>query len=325
MIRQQAFQNTGRKMLKGGLHCHTTRSDGKISPEETIQMHYDNGYDFLSLTDHNIYNYTNFAPGFPITVIPGVEADVTFHYGSPYTRRCYHTVCLGPAKEDGNGFEQDEKIRIKNVYSHLDGPQPEVIEGYQAFLDDVHSKGNLTIYCHPEWSCTPARYFEMQEGNIAMEVWNTTCVYSDDVDRDAAYWDEVLSTGKIIYGVATDDGHRKEWYCKGWVMVNAENNINAILEALKNGAFYSSCGPEIYDFYVDGETAVVECSPAAKIRLHTDKYQPIVKRSEDGSMTRAEFRIAGYDYARITIADKEGRYAWTNPIFLNRKKFGLED
>lgn len=46
MIRQQAFSGD-ETMLKGGLHCHTTRSDGKGSPEEVIRYHHQNGYDFL--------------------------------------------------------------------------------------------------------------------------------------------------------------------------------------------------------------------------------------------------------------------------------------
>ena len=36
MIRQAAF--TGKMpLLKGALHCHTTRSDGKGTPEETLR------------------------------------------------------------------------------------------------------------------------------------------------------------------------------------------------------------------------------------------------------------------------------------------------
>lgn len=34
--RQAAFINPG-KMLKGALHCHTTRSDGAGTPEEVIR------------------------------------------------------------------------------------------------------------------------------------------------------------------------------------------------------------------------------------------------------------------------------------------------
>ena len=49
MIRQAAFTH-GTKLLKGALHCHTTRSDGAGTPEETIRYHAQHDYDFMALT-----------------------------------------------------------------------------------------------------------------------------------------------------------------------------------------------------------------------------------------------------------------------------------
>lgn len=305
MKRQQAFAGC-EKMLKGGLHCHTTRSDGSVAPDEVIRIHYDHGYDFLALTDHRYYNYTNYAPDVPITIIPGMEFDNTFEYGKGF--RCFHTVCIGPAKEDGNGFEQDQRPESGKAKDQ---------EEYQSYLDDIHAKGNLTFYCHPQWSSTPARYFDKLEGDFAMEIWNSGCVIECDMDADAAYWDELLGQGKKIYGVATDDGHAKEQHCIGWVMVRAENTINAILTALKEGRFYSSCGPEIHDFYVEDGKAVVVCSPACKIRFHSDMHPTRFSYSGDGSLTRAECNVNGYQYVRAVVIDQNGKYAWTNPIFLN--------
>jgi len=310
MKQQQAFIGN-EKMLKGGLHCHTTRSDGAGDPAEVIRLHYQNGYDFLALTDHRFYNYTNFAPEVPITIVPGMEYDNTFIIDKGF--RCFHTVCIGPAKEDGNGFDQDQKPDSGKAANQ---------EEYQPYLDDIHAKNNLTIYCHPEWSSTPARYFDKLQGDFAMEIWNSGCAIEDDMDTDAAYWDELLGQGKVIYGVATDDGHAMYHHCNGWVMVNAKNNINSILEALKNGAFYSSCGPEIYNFYAEGNKAIVECSPVTKIRLHSDMHPTKIQKSADGTMTRAEFDIqggwlGGYKYIRATVIDENGKHAWTNPIFLD--------
>ena len=57
-IRQKAFTGEN-KLLKGALHCHTTRSDGKVTPDDVIRLHKANGYDFMAITDHNIYNYKN--------------------------------------------------------------------------------------------------------------------------------------------------------------------------------------------------------------------------------------------------------------------------
>lgn len=305
MKRQQAFAGC-EKMLKGGLHCHTTRSDGSVAPDEVIRIHYDHGYDFLALTDHRYYNYTNYAPDVPITIIPGMEFDNTFEYGKGF--RCFHTVCIGPAKEDGNGFEQDQRPESGKAKDQ---------EEYQSYLDDIHAKNNLTIYCHPQWSSTPARYFDKLEGDFAMEIWNSGCVIECDMDADAAYWDELLGQGKKIYGVATDDGHAKEQHCIGWVMVCAENTINAILTALKEGRFYSSCGPEIHDFYVEDGKAVIICSPACKIRFHSDMHPTRFFYSGDGSLTRAECNVNGYQYVRAVVIDQNGKYAWTNPIFLD--------
>ena len=62
MIRQSAFENTGNKMLKGGLHCHTTRSDGQNEPGELLRDYANKGYDFVAITDHRKYSFENFAP-----------------------------------------------------------------------------------------------------------------------------------------------------------------------------------------------------------------------------------------------------------------------
>ena len=104
-------------------------------------------------------------------------------------------------------------------------------------------------------------------------------------------------------------------------MVNAEKDINSILSALENGEFYSSCGPEIYDFYIEDGKAVIECSPASKIRLHADAHPTRIVRAEDGLITRAEFDILNngvgeYPYVRMSVVDENGKMAWTNPIFL---------
>ena len=58
MKRQAAFENP-RRSLKGALHCHTTRSDGRGTPAEVIAKHAAHGYDFMALTDHRFYNYAN--------------------------------------------------------------------------------------------------------------------------------------------------------------------------------------------------------------------------------------------------------------------------
>ncbi len=304
MIRQAAFTH-GAKLLKGALHCHTTRSDGAGTPEETIRYHAQHGYDFMALTDHRVYNYANFAPDAGVTIIPGMEMDRNLPGPGIH---CHHIVTIGPEKERGNGFLQDQRFESAQITTAAE---------CQQMLDMLHDNGNMTIYCHPQWSGVSAREFEGLTGNFAMEIWNSGCAMEDGVDTNAAYWDELLAQGQVIYGVATDDGHQMHQHCNGWVRVNSANTVDDILQALKAGAFYSSCGPEIYDFRVEDGQAYIECSPAQRIQFRHFRAPYHLIEGEDGaSVTSGSIKIwEGTGYIRAVVIDEAGRRAWTNPIF----------
>ena len=303
MIRQTAFEGT-QPLLKGGLHCHTTRSDGLLSPEEVIRLHGRYGYDFLALTDHRIYNRTDYAPDSGVLILPGMEMDRLLALPG---RRWFHTVCLGPAGDPP--FAQDERFESGVV---------DDAEAYQPLLDSLHAAGFLTIYCHPEWSMTPARLFEKQRGNFAMEIWNSGCVLENGLDGNAAYWDELLLQGIRIFGVATDDGHARHHHGNGWVRVRAEKNVPDILRALREGAFYASCGPELHDFYIADGKAVVCCSPAERVAFRCGNRPLLLAHAGEGALTRAEIPVPeAAPYLRAEVGDAQGRKAWTNPIFLS--------
>ena len=70
---QQAFIDKDKKFLKGGLHCHTTRSDGKLTPEEVMEYAKSQGYDFMAITDHQIYTLQQYAPELGVITVPGME------------------------------------------------------------------------------------------------------------------------------------------------------------------------------------------------------------------------------------------------------------
>ncbi len=304
MNRQSAFRFPEKKMLKGGLHCHTTRSDGRVSPEEVIRLHGENGYDFLALTDHRRYNFRDFAPDAGVLIVPGMEMDrgLFNRYGM-----CFHTVCIGPEKEKGNGFEQDQTFESGTVADQFE---------YQSVVDSLRAAGNLVIYCHPDWSCTPYTSFDRLKGCFAMEIWNSGCAIANGMDTNAYCWDDLLKEGVRIWGVATDDGHSREQHCKGWVRVAAEKNVSDILRALEAGEFYASCGPELYDFYVDDGNVTVKCSPAAQIRIITGT-RPTAKKVGTG-LTEMTVPLAdAAAYVRAEITDDSGRMAWTNPIYLD--------
>lgn len=308
MIRQAAFIADNRP-LKGALHCHTTRSDGKGDPGEVMRMHKEHGYDFIALTDHRFYNYANFAPETGLTVIPGMEMDGNIQPSNGGVH-CFHTVSIGPSVDDGNGFAQDQRF---------ESARPADQYAYQSTVDMLRAANNMVIYCHPEWSNTPSHEFWDLKGCFAMELWNSGCVIEDDQDTDNGWvWDQVLLHGNRMWGVAADDGHAMYQHCNGWVMVNAKNDINSILRALRDGAFYASAGPEIRDFRIEDGRAIVECSPACRVTLRNGIRPVHVAESEPGeTITTAAFDLKdNYPFIRAVVTDQEGRKAWTNPIFL---------
>lgn len=309
MLRQSAFI-TDRPMLKGCLHCHTSRTDGRDTPEDVIAIYEENGYDFLALTDHRLYNYRNFLPGSKLTIIPGMEMDRNI---AP-TRRthCFHSVWLGREKPH-NPYEQDETFERGEVADQFE---------FQPLLDEAHEKGHLTICCHPQWSGTFNREFDQLKGNFAIELWNTGCVQDCECDINNGWiWDDLLMQGQRIYGVATDDAHHVPQYCKGWVRVNADNHVDSILDALNSGAFYSSTGPEIYDFWIDDDRqAHVKCSPCTTVQFHCATTIMTAQRAPEGeTVTEMTMSIPVPDYfpyLRVEVRDADGHVAWSNPIFL---------
>ncbi len=92
----------------------------------------------------------------------------------------------------------------------------------------------------------------------------------------------------------------------------------AILAALKRGDYYSSTGPMIHDLVVTpGESVTIRCSPAERIFV-TGKGPRSVYKYGSG-LIEAELDIRKFDspYCRVTVRDRNGGRAWSNPIWLN--------
>ena len=54
MQKEKMFQDSG-KWYKGNLHAHTVYSDGKLTPEQVIQMYKQHGYSFMCLSEHDFF------------------------------------------------------------------------------------------------------------------------------------------------------------------------------------------------------------------------------------------------------------------------------
>lgn len=303
-IHQGAFTGTA-PLLKGALHTHTTRSDGEMTPEQLLAEYKKLQYDFVALTDHRKYNKEYF--GSSLIIVPGMELDVVFAGTRGNGRHVIHSVCLGPA--DGGDFAQDEH------FPSFDIERP---EDFQPTLDEMHRRGCLTMYCHPRWSHTPVHEYMGLRGNFAMELFNTGTALENDIDTDNSLdWETVMDSGNRLFGTAVDDCHTPDQVGCGYVLVNAEKNVQSILDALASGNFYASCGPEIFDFRIEGDEAVLCCGPADRVSFSCNLMpQTLVPADSAKPVNEARMTIPHYaKYVRAAVL-RDGKRAWTNPIWL---------
>jgi hypothetical protein len=105
-------------------------------------------------------------------------------------------------------------------------------------------------------------------------------------------------------------------------MVKArELSRKAILEAIRQGLFYSSTGPVIEDLKIAGGKISLVTSPVKMIDFIADGILGIRRASLEKNICLAEYELTGQErYLRIEITDEKGKKAWTNPVLLKDLK-----
>lgn len=152
-----------------------------------------------------------------------------------------------------------------------------------------------------------------------MEIYNHKAQIETDRGDGIYLWDALLHAGRRVSAIASDDSH---WHnadaFAGWIMVKAEENTpQALIAALKRGAFYASQGPEIHAIARDGDAIEVACSPASSIILAGDMTWR--ERVVGAGLTRARLPLASErgGWRRLIVRDAMGRRAWSNPLWLD--------
>jgi hypothetical protein len=267
-----------------------------MSPEQMVDWHLTHGYDFLSLTDHRIRLDPAPYARDGLLLIPGIELN-----GHDASGRRYHLVGLGVA---------DSLRQVSGL-------------SLQAAVDVLRDAGGLAVLAHPYWSGQTSVDLLEAEGACGIEVFNGVCQKEQGKGLASVHWDDLLSAGKRLWGLAVDDAHGHPpdgdlgW---GWVMVKAaELSQEPILQALDWGAFYSSTGPEIHDLCLEDGVVTVSCSPVEHIHFVCDWALGGVVHAWDGPLlTEAQFQLRdrGETYLRVECIGREGRRAWSQPIFL---------
>ena len=300
------FKKTG-KLYKGNTHLHTTRSDGRMNPEEVFKKYMERGYSFVVLTDHIKYFNSNRYNTDEFLVLPGVEIHVEHDWDN---NRDHHVTGLYDPSQ-GATFEDEHQFNV-----------PKFSEK-QGRVDILNDNANLTIYAHPVWSRVEPEDLLKINNYDAIEIWNHECDFWSNSGEATFHWDYLLRKGRKVNGVASDDLHQKDdRSLGGFIMVQAEKLDNtAIADAIKKGNYYSSTGPEIDDFYIDQGTIYANGSDCKSISFITNaRNRRYSGDNENESINHAEHKLTGHEsYVRVEFEDFEGKRAWSNPIYIDKR------
>jgi hypothetical protein len=338
------------KYYKAAMHVHTTVSDGKKTPEETKDAYKALGYSIVAYTDHDVmvpHNELADDDFLPLTAVElarnskelkeiGFSAAKTVHmniYSCDKNAVTFPGFCeeavIFPASR---GYVTDEMRRGQDENTTYS------TEYINSVIARANQSGFLVSLNHPVWSLQNYNEYINYEGLFGVEVYNSSCVLMGFDDTEQPLYD-FLDKCENVRPMVGDDWHGGEKEIgKSCVWIGAEAlEYDKVFDALRNGDFYSSTGPEIYELSIDDGILKIRCSEAVKIVLSTERRRIKAARSDGGEpITSCEFDISDLlsehrmvegkyadlginkkTYIRLTVKDKNGDKAYTHAYYLD--------
>lgn len=202
---------------KANLHCHSTVSDGRLTPEEIKKAYTEKGYSIVAYTDHDVLiahdelNDENFLS------FHGYEIEVTEDKSGPEAKSTH--LCL--IQKDPRNLKQVCWHREKYLYSNTTLYKNKVIfdetkkdfertyspECVNEIIKEGRENGFFVTYNHPNWSGENAEIYNKYTGMHAIEICNYSCFNDGFDDYFPQAYDDLLRKGEKIYCISADDNH----------------------------------------------------------------------------------------------------------------------
>lgn len=204
--------------IKCEFHSHSHYSKGGAitvegfnSPEEMVERAKKIGLNCIALTDHDMIKGNKEAvkagKKHGITVIPGEEVRTA---GVDYKMRG-HVLALGIGEAVKPGLSVEETI------------------------DKIHEQGAIAIASHP-FDISRRGVREKSVLCDAIESFNAI-----NIERLANWKTKMYAKEHGLIGVTGSDAHWTEMLGYSYTICNADNNIDSILKAIKNGNVRLRC------------------------------------------------------------------------------------
>lgn len=300
---------------KANTHTHTSAplgSDGSSNISIVLNTYRNLNYSIIAITDHSKINNC-----------------------SAYTNLSSNFLCVN--SEEWTSTKHIVRINISSA----------VAGNSQNAVDSANNDGGFAIAAHPNWSSTLWTVNELVslQNYTAMEIYNKVIERLSPDPYAVQKWDDVLKTGKKIFGVAADDMHIiSSDLGFGFTKVYMpEFTKAAYINSMKTGYFYSSQGPSMDSgqfslacdestIYHMGETANcsairVNATISATNSSFTMKNITLIK---DGniinfitcSLQNCSFsyseNVSSSGYYRLEGIDTNNKRVWSNPIWVNK-------
>jgi hypothetical protein len=293
------------RFWRGNLHCHSDRSDGVKSPVEVAAAYRSAGYDFIALSDHFEERY-----GWRVTDTRGLRTP-------EFTTLLAAELSSGPWNASGVLWVTAVGLPL----AFAAPPAEHLAEG----IGRAHELAAFVVLLHPRLNNLEPQAIAQLPYFDAVEIYNHNNARTNPDSGDGAYMvDGLLERGRRVLINAGDDAHFEYPGDRfgGWVEVWAEAlDPEALLAALRAGAYYSTQGPRFERLELDGPTLLVETGPVHAIALSGPGERWLdgasVFDERGGEVREASFdlsRFAG-SFCRVTVVDPGGRRAWSNPIW----------
>ncbi len=287
ILSQESFRliADGKGYYVGDAHTHSTLSDGHSPLKDNFLSVYHKGHAWILTTEHNCNPgnkaFARAAAKGLTDFIPIVGNEITTNYGHMLE---YNTTYMHPAGYTGGMWEIMAAIR------------PTVGE-WQEIMDTIIEEGGLCYIAHPFYTGdgrwiwpgvgTDPTKVDYYTGFTGIEVYNEDGHnyrrHSEWTDDAFEWWDRYNLKGEQhYYGICNTDGHTDQIVgtAGNAVLINELNEEN-IIQALKNGTFYGTNGPELR-FSIsgagNGQSLLLPENGTATVKIRAaDQYSTIKK------------------------------------------------
>ncbi len=239
-----------RRPLKGELHTHTYYSDGQDGIAMTPSDYREEGFDFVSITDHNRMYPSVMAADLFKDIPLGLHIMTGEEVHTPGS--ILHIVHAG-----GTESVCDRYVRHRDEYERevdeICATLPDVNEQYRHrtamavwACREIHKAGGIAIFAHPFWR--PNRYNVTHEfADVLFDKCDFDALElagcgsnTATVNKQLALWEEQAFKGNKLPAVGSSDSHNHDFnggsFARRFTLVFAKDNTTeSILQAVRDG------------------------------------------------------------------------------------------